>query len=160
MEQWFLVDNLEVERLLSEWRWLCPHRMTLVARTAFGDLFIRDEAGAVFWLNTAVGKLSKVASSEAEFREAAETSENRSEWFAEPDLQAGAKRGLNPTSSQCIGFSVPIAFAESGSSNTPCIADLYEYVSFLGDLNRQISESPDGSKVRLGVQPPNSPSSR
>ena len=160
MEQWFLVDGLEVERLLSEWRWLCPQRMTLVARTAFGDLFLRDEAGAVFWLDTAVGKLSKVASSEAEFREAARTGEKRSQWFAEPDFQACTKRGLNPTPSECVGFSVPIVFAESGSSNTPYIADLYEYVAFLGDLHRQISSSPDGAKVRLHVQPPNLPSSR
>ncbi len=156
MEQWFLVDHLEVERLLSEWRWLCPHRMALVARTAFGDLFLRDEAYAIFWLNTAVGKLTKVASSEAEFREAAETSEKRREWFAESDLQACVKRGLNPTSSQCVGFSVPIVFAESGSSSAPYLADLYEYVSFLGDLNRQISSVPDGTKVQLRVQPPKS----
>jgi len=160
MEQWFLVDDLDVGRLLSEWRWLCPQRMTLVARTAFGDLFLRDEAGAVFWLDTAVGKLSKVASSETEFCEEARTSEKRSQWFAEPDFRACIKRGLNPTSSQCVGFSVPIAFAESRSSNTPYIADLYEYVSFLGDLNRQLSSLPDGAKVRLKVQPPNSPLSR
>jgi hypothetical protein len=63
-----------------------PQRMTLVARTAFGDLFLRDEAGAVFWLDTAVGKLSKVASSETGFREEARTSEKRSQWFAEPDF--------------------------------------------------------------------------
>jgi hypothetical protein len=56
LKQWFLADHLEVERLLSEWRWLCPHRMALVARTAFGDLFLRNEAGIVFWLNTAVGQ--------------------------------------------------------------------------------------------------------
>jgi hypothetical protein len=75
MERWFLVDHLDIERLLSEWRWLCPHRMALVARNAFGDLFLRDDADAVFWLNVAVGKRSKVASSEAEFRELAETTE-------------------------------------------------------------------------------------
>ena len=85
MAQWFLVDDLDVGQLLSEWRWLCPQRMTLVTRTAFGDLFLRDEAGAIFWLNTAVGKLNKVANSEAKFREEAQTSEKRSQWFAEAD---------------------------------------------------------------------------
>jgi hypothetical protein len=158
MEQWFLVNHLDVERLLSEWRWLCPHRMALVARTAFGDLFLRDQAGAIFWLNTAVGKMTKVSGSEAEFREVAQTSEKRKEWFAEPDLQACARRGLNPTSSQCVGFSVPIIFAESGSSSTPYLADFYEYVSFLGDLHRQISSAPDGTKVALRIQPPKSAS--
>jgi hypothetical protein len=66
---------------------------------------------------------------------------------------------LKPTATQCIGFAVPAVFAESGSANTPYIADLYEYVSFLGDLNRQISSLPDGAKVKLQVQPPKVPSS-
>jgi hypothetical protein len=158
MEQWFAVDHLDVERLLVKWRWLCPGRMDLVARTAFGDLFLRDGAGAIFWLNTAVGQLTKVSGSEAEFREAAETREQRREWFAEPDVEACAKRALNPTPLQCVGFSIPVVFAESGAS-VPYIADLYEYVSFLGDLNRQIASVPDGAKVELRVQPPK-PASR
>jgi len=154
MKEWFLVEHLDADRLLTAWRWLCPQRMALVARTAFGDLFLRDEAGAVLWLNTAIGKLSQVASSEAEFLEAAATAEKRAEWFAEQDAHAGAERGLIPTPSQCIGFPIPVVFAESPSSNKPYIADLYEYVAFLGDLNRQISSAPDGTKVEIRIQPP------
>lgn len=153
MEQWFLVDHLDVERLLAEWRWLCPAQMGLIARSGFGELFLRDGAGAVFRLNTSVGELTRVASSDSEFREMAAKTEKKEEWFSESELRACAGRGLLPSKTQCIGFSVPLAFAESGSSD-PYIADLYEYVSFLGDLNRQISTLPDGSKVRLRVQPP------
>jgi hypothetical protein len=153
MERWLAVDHLDVERLLGDWRWLCPQKMELVARTAFGDLFLRDGTGAVFWLNAAEGRLTKVSGSEVEFRDALETAEKRKEWFAEADVDADAKRGLNPTPAQCIGFSIPVVFAESGAS-TPYIADLYEYVSFLGDLHRQIASVPDGAKVEFRVQPP------
>jgi hypothetical protein len=153
MEPWFFVDHLEIDRLLSEWRWLCPQPVALVARNAFGDLFVRDDAGAVFWLDVAVGKIAKVSDSEERFRELAKTTQKRREWFAEPEVQSAAKRGLEPNSSQCIGFKVPLVFAESGSPDTAYIADLYEYVSFLGDLNRQISTLPDGSKIRLQVIP-------
>ena len=159
MKQRFPVEQLEVERLLLEWRWLCPDQMTLVARSAFADLFLRNEAGVVFWLNTAIGKLTEIAPSVTRFLAMAETSEKQSEWFAEPDVQAGESRGLKPNATQCIGFSVPVVFAESGSVNTPYIAELYEYVSFLGYLNRQISDLPDGAKVKLQVQPPKVPSS-
>jgi hypothetical protein len=154
MNEWLFVDHLEVERLLADWKWLCPRRMALVGRTAFGDLFLRDDGGVVFWLNTAVGKLTQVAKSEAQFRELAESDERRREWFAEPDQEACARRGLKSGPSQCIGFSVPLVFAESGTSDSAYIADLYEYVSFLGDLHRQIASLPDGSKVSLQVRPP------
>jgi hypothetical protein len=31
------------------------------------------------------------------------------------------------------------------------VADLYEYVSFLGNIHHQMANLPDGSKVRLRV---------
>jgi hypothetical protein len=158
MEEWFLVNHLDVERLLSEWRWLCPGRMALVARSAFGDLFLSDDVGAVFWLNVSVGKLIKVSNSEAHFREIAEASQKREEWFAEGDATAFARQGLTPNLTQCIAFAIPLVFSERPSPDKAYIADLYECVTFLGDLNRQISSLPDGSKVRLVVKPPDSQS--
>ena len=154
MELWFEVSGLETERLLFDWQWLCPSCMSLVAKNVFGDLFLRDASGAIFWLNASVGKFDKVSTSEAEFREMAKTSEKRKEWFAEPEMLAYSKLGLNPGASQCIGFSVPAVFREGGTPDTAYVADLYEYLSFLGDLHRQLSDLPDGSKVQLQVNPP------
>jgi hypothetical protein len=153
METWFLVDKLDVEKLLVEWRWLCPDPMALVAKNAFGDLFLRDKMGNLFQLDVAVGKLIEIAASEAEFRELAKTREKREEWFAESDEQAASAKGLNPNSNQCIGFTVPTVFAESGFANKPYVVDIYDHVAFLGDVHRQISTLPDGAKVRLKVQP-------
>ena len=151
--EWFNVERLDVERLLAEWRWLCPDNVQLIARSAFADLFLRNESGQVFRLDVAIGKLSKVADSEAELRALAGTREKREEWFAETDEKAAAGRGLVPAPTQCIVFGVPLVFAESGSPQTPYIVDVYEHISFRGDLNRQISSLPDGSKVRLQVKP-------
>jgi hypothetical protein len=109
---WCAVDHLNIERLLTEWRWLCPEEMRLVARNAFGDLFFRDHAGMVSRLDVAVGRLSKVADSESQFLELAKTREKREDWFAESDECASAARGLRPNGDQCIGFSVPLVFAE------------------------------------------------
>lgn len=58
----------------------------------------------------------------------------------------------NLASTVKLWFSVPLVFAESGSPDTPYVADLYEHISFLGDLNRQISSLPDGAKVRIRVK--------
>jgi len=114
MENWFVVDQLDVERLLADWRWLCPKPMTLLARNAFGDLFLRDESGEVFGLDVAAGKLTKIADSEAEFCELAASQEKRAEWFREAAEQSALARGLKPDVTQCIGFSVPLIFASAG----------------------------------------------
>ena len=139
MEGYFLVDHLDVDRLLSEWRWLCPQSLALVARSAFGHLFLRDGAGKIFKLDIAIGQMSEVSISETEFRRLARTKEKRDQWFGETDELAASEHGLKPNQDQCIAFKTPIIFAESGTPNNAYVGSLYEQVSFLGDLNRQLS---------------------
>src|SRR5580692_9094749 len=146
MKTYFHVEDLLLERLLKEWRWLCPRAVELIARNAFGDLYLRDESGKISKLDIAIGQMKEVAESEAEFRKLAATKEKREEWFAESDELAASRQGLKPGANQCIGFKTPLVFAESGTPNNGYVADLYEYVSFLGELHRQISQVPDGSK--------------
>ena len=149
---WFVVEHLDAQRLLLEWRWLCPKPITLVARNAFGDLFLRDESGEMYFLDVAGGHLTRIADSEAQFRELAATPEKREEWFGEADELAGFARGLRPNASQCIGFGTPLVFGESGKPDNPYVADIYDHVSFLGDLHHHISGLPAGTKVRLQVK--------
>jgi hypothetical protein len=51
---------------------------------------------------------------------------------------------------QCIGFKISVVFSESGDvPDNAYVADLYEQVSFLGDLHRQIANFSDGTKITL-----------
>lgn len=83
-------------------------------------------------LEVAGARLRKVADSEAQFRDLAQTGKNCEEWFAEADEKAAAGRELIPNADPCIGFSVPLVLAESGTPNPPYLADLYEHGSLLG----------------------------
>lgn len=153
MHQHWPVNDLDVDRLLAYWRWLCPQELTLVDRNAFGDLFLRKQDGAVFRLDVGAGTFSKIAASEVQFFELAGIADMREEWFAESDSEAAAKRGLIPGPVQCIGFSIPIVFAEAGFHGDAYVADIYDYLGFLGDIHRQISTMPDGTQVKLRLQP-------
>jgi hypothetical protein len=50
-------------------------------------------------------------------------------------------------------FLLPVAFVESSSKNMPFVVDIYQQVAFLGDLHRQLSSYPEGTKVRLKIAP-------
>ena len=115
MKDYFLVEHLSLERLLKEWRWLCPQTVVLIARNAFGDLYLRDEFGKILKLDVAIGQIKEVAESETEFRRLAATKEKREEWFAESDELAASRQELKPDANQCIGFKTPLVFAESGT---------------------------------------------
>jgi hypothetical protein len=155
----FAIDELDVTRLLEEWRWLIADPVTLVARSGFGDLFLRTVEGSVLCLNVANGTLAEVAESESTFQVSLQHPAKRELWLAERRLEAFAEHGLKPNDLQCIGFKTPVVFAESANApNNAYVADLYEQVSFLGDLHRQIADVPNGGKVRLKVgQPPVEP---
>lgn len=149
MEHWFRVQHLDIDRLLANWRWLCLGPKSLVARSAFGDLFLRDETGEILHLDVAVGKLTKIAASEVEFRNLLGNPEKRDEWFGENDERGFAEKGLAPDRNQCIGFYPPLS-VKAGPGKSYLI-DIYENVSFLGDFNQQIAEIPDGGKINLIV---------
>ena len=149
MRDWFNVEHLDAGRLLTEWRWLCPTQMTLVARNAFADLFLRQQDGSIFQLDVAIGKISKVADCEAQFVELAETPEKREDWFAESDELASAKRGLRPTrvnasDSVCPLHSPRVVLPTRRISSTSMTT-----LVFWETCTEQISSLPDGSKVRL-----------
>lgn len=146
------VEILDVDRLLVDWRWLCRGWFSLAARNAFGDLFLVNEQGRVIWLEVSTGDLAEIASSKSEFLDLFGHKEKRKVWLAEDDTREAARLGLQPGLTQCVAFKTPLAFSESGKvPNNAYIADLYEYVSFLGDLNRQIAHLPDGAKIQLKV---------
>jgi hypothetical protein len=150
IEQAFNVDDLSVDQLLVDWRWLLPGPFSLIACNVFGDLFLRNAEGAVFWLQVGIGKLSEVAASESQFLDLLKQDTKREVWFAETDAQAAAGCGLHPSKAQCIGFKIPLVFTQSKDApDNAYVADLYEQVSFLGDLHRQIANAPDGTQVRL-----------
>jgi hypothetical protein len=155
----FDVVQLDVSRLLEQWRWLCRQSVTLVARNGFGDMFLRTNDRKILWLSVGGGSLTEIAESELGFEHSLADSAKRELWFAEERLAALAERGLKPNDLQCIGFKTPVVFAESRSvPDNAYVADLYEQVSFLGDLHRQIADVPNGGKVRLKVgQPPSDP---
>jgi hypothetical protein len=146
-------EAFDTERLLSEWRWLCPESVVVIQTNAFGDLLLRDEVGRVHLLNVGSGEIRVIAQSVAEFNDRAPTPEMQEEWFAASAVRAAQLRGLVPGRGQCIGFKTPVVFAEAGGADSAYVADLYEYVSFLGDIHGQIASLPDGAKVRLVIQP-------
>ncbi len=143
----FQVQHLDINKLLKQWRWKFEGELQLIARSAFGDLILGDRDGHIFKLDVGDGSYERIAGSYQEFQAA--TLEKQGEWLAMQHAAAAAEGGLNPGPEECIGFKIPIVFAESGFAGNAYIANLYECVSFLGDMHRQIAEVPDGGAVRF-----------
>jgi hypothetical protein len=151
---YFDIDGLSSERLLATWRWFCPQAIQLVAVDAFGDLFLEDAEGLILRLNCRLGQLERIANNRSEFRSGADKNELRQEWFEEDAAIALAEKGFPVFKGKCIGYKTPIVFREaSASADNTYIAGIEEYVAFLGDLHSQLTDVPDGGRVRIIIGP-------
>lgn len=128
--------------------------VTLLAVNAFGDLFLQRTDGTVYRLDISGGEIAKIAGSEDEFRSQAAGADHQKVWFLLDEEKNAALRGYVPNKGECVGAKVPWVFKESASvPNNMCVMELYEYVSFMGDVFHQMQDVPDGGKVRLRIEP-------
>lgn len=149
----FDVDGISAENLLQEWTWLVQGEFGLLAVNPFGDLFLKGATGTVHRLDVTSGSVSAIAPSAKEFSETAKAAGARADWFLEGLAVQAEQKGLSPGKGQCVGYKVPAVFKESADTpNNAYVADLYEYVAFMGDLHRQINGVPDGGKVQIKIQ--------
>jgi len=119
----FDTEHLDANRLLEQWRWRCTESVTLIARSGFGDLFLRTVEGKVLCLKVGDGTLAEVAESESSFKDSLKLSAKRELWCAEQQLEAFADSGLKPNGLQCIGFKVPVVLAESPRKLSATVAN-------------------------------------
>ena len=154
MHPCFDIDGISLGRLLREWEWLAPGEFTLLAVNAFGDLFLKVVHGCVHRLDVTGGTISKVANSVEEFRFAANDPSKKKEWLLIEEEDKAGRKGYSPGKGQCVGSKIPWIFKQSASvPDNLYVADLYEYVSFMGDLHSQINDVPDGGQVQIKIQP-------
>jgi hypothetical protein len=141
--RYFPSNDLDGERLMKTWLWLCHETTTLTARNVYGDLFLTNPAGVIYRLDIGDGTLTAIADSKSAFEELLVDKGN--EWFPEQTVN-----GVMPDSAHCIGFKIPVVFEQSADvQQNAYVADLYEYVAFMGNLHQQLADVPDGGKVRI-----------
>ncbi|MEM7664365.1 MAG: T6SS immunity protein Tdi1 domain-containing protein [Pseudomonadota bacterium] len=137
----------DVLRALDAWAWLPLAGLTVIAVSAFGEVFFRDDVGAIHQIDTIEGKLSKVASSLAELTVSLEDIEVRDSLLFEGLVIGARDRRLILEEGECYDFR--IAPVVGGTMN----ADELEKLSFVvklhiaGQLHEQVKDLPPGTPI-------------
>jgi hypothetical protein len=141
------LEGLSSEELLEDWAWLLGKTFTLIALNNFADMFLRNEAGEIYFLSLATGQLNRLAESTAEFQRLSADQVNQEEWFLLKLLTELERAGMKIANGQCFGFrKPPILGGEIEFSNIE-ISSLYPYVSLMGQIQQQVSKLPPGTKI-------------
>jgi len=141
------IEGLPFDKLLADWRWLVPEKSTPLLMTAFGDLFLCDDAGQVHLLALMTGELKSVAASQQEFEEACENREQRRSWFLGfLSMELKKRHGPLPKN-DCYSCKIPLSLGGKLESENFEPIDLLTHFSVLGQLHRQTKHLPPGTRI-------------
>jgi len=144
----------DAHELLSAWRWLIgdqPYDIVLVS--IFGDPFLQDEQGQVYWLDVGEGELEETVDTLEAFRVLLKDEKQYQMWFM-PDLAAAlieAGKELQPR--QVYSYlKLPIIGGTFEPENF-APADLSVHLFIAGQIHRQVKDLPDGTRVHIKPAP-------
>ena len=140
-------DGLPFDTLLSDWRWLVSPDFTPVLMTAFGDLFLRDQAGHVHFLDLMSGEFEQVAESQDEFDRLCEDREQRRSLFVGFLFTEVRKLRGELAAGQCYSCKIPLSLGGQLVADNFERTDLHVHYSILGQLHQQTRHLPPGTKI-------------
>jgi hypothetical protein len=139
--------DLSMEWLLSDWRWLFDASYRPIVATACGGLFL-ERAGAIYWLDDAMGQLTQVAASKAELEQAVRQLDHCAPWF-KPDVVHAAEQAHRPLrSGECFSYTLPPAVGGDYAPRNVMPTPLPLHLQIHGQLHRQFRELPKGTRIR------------
>ena len=148
----FIPSPEALRELRDNWGWLLDESLQAFMCSASGDVFFEDDAGAIHWLNTGQGALTKIEASQADFLAALRTDQG-AEWLLSNVVDSLIDAGMALGPDQCYGFKVlPILGGEYSIENMVPMSAVAWY-GFSGYMHYQIKDLPDGSHVRLTTTP-------
>jgi hypothetical protein len=140
-------DGLPFDALLSDWRWLVSPDFTPILMTAFGDLFLRDQAGRIHFLDLMSGEFKQVAESQEEFDRLCEDRERRRSWFIGFLLMEVRKLRGELAAGECYSCEIPLSLGGQLDAENFQRTDLHVHYSILGQLHQQTKHLPPGTKI-------------
>src|SRR5688572_21629174 len=134
--------------LLCDWRWLIGDSRYAIERvTATGSLFVRDDLNAIHFLDVTDGVFRRVANSPEELDALFEITDNRRNLLWSFFVRHLRNDGVHLAPGQCYGWKVPPCAGGEPEFHNAEPVELVGYLSFTGQLHRQLKSLPTGSSI-------------
>jgi len=145
------ISEESLQAAVRTWAWLLGEELRARWLSLSGDVFLVDPLGAVYWLETGGGEITKIAATEDEFERRLGEAALREEWLLESVVLDLFHQGKVPSAGQCFGYlCLPILGGSFEGPNRVLLPAL-EHVGVTGELHEQLKDLPDGTAVRLEV---------
>ena len=141
----------DADALLAHWRWLVPRSMHPIELTLFGDWFLTDEAGAIWFLDTARGDVHPIAATGDEFASLRTSERALTDWYKAPLADACRSRGLSPGQGECLSYVIPPPLGGDLTLENIEVSSHALHQGLLAQAHFRNREHPDGTPIRTFV---------
>ena len=141
------IPAADILRGLDAWRWLPLSGFTVVAVSAFGDVFLRDDASAVHQIDTIEGKLSKVADSTPGLAAMLQDGEARDSLLLAGLVIGARNRGLTLEPGECYDFRLAPVVGGKMSVDDIEKRSFVVKLHIAGQLHEQVKNLPPGTPI-------------
>ena len=145
------VSEADILSGLDAWKWLPLSGLSVLAVSAFGEVFLRNADGEIFQIDTIEGALSKRANSLADLTRALDAAETRDEILLAGLVMAARQMGLNLSDGECYDFKIAPVLGG------PMDLDHVETTSFAvklnlaGQIHEQVKDLPQGTEIEIKI---------
>jgi len=141
-------NNDLADKLTEDWTWLIGTNKTPIIVSAIGDMFLKDVNGKIYWLDVGQGKCELVADRLEDFEEKLKNIEQVNEWFM-IDLTTALRLSKELKDGQLYSYKkLPVIGGDYTVDNFEPI-DIEVHFCFAGQIQKQIKDLPDGTKVNV-----------
>ena len=142
-------DGCSVEKIVEEWKWLIGDNLTIILISCIGDLFLIDTDEKIYWLNTGEGKVEFIAKNRTEFNDKLNEKTLVNELFMCDLVERIFESGILLAQNQLLSYKkLPIIGGEYIVENFYKLT-IEEHFSITGEIHRQLSNLPNGTKVKV-----------
>jgi hypothetical protein len=142
----FVPSSEALHELRDGWRWLIGEALEPFMASASGDVFLESEDGAIFWLDTGAGKLTRIAENHEAFLAELRT-EAGSDWLLAPVIDKLVDSGISLGVDQCFAYKVLPLLGGSYTPENMKPMSAGAWYGFTGSVHAQLKDLPDGAKV-------------
>jgi len=145
------LDNLDLNKVLSEWHWLTGHDKKIVALTKSGDMLLNGDNDDFYFLDLGNGDLSVIEGKYQDFLSSELPSEIIDEILFTSVVDELVSSGLILKPNQVYSYTtLPILGGKYDSQNMYPL-DLYEHYTLTGEIHFKLKDLPDGTNVKIVV---------
>ena len=138
--------------MLQDWGWILPSSFEVWIVNRFADLFIVQNDGSIWMLDTGSGAYKRMADSRDHFADRAEDADTFTDWFMVGAVDDMVASGQTLAHGQCYSYKLPPGLGGDYVLSNFMVTDLHVHLSVHGQIFGHTKDLPDGTPIKIELK--------